>query len=144
MLNKKYKDMLSCLFLGCGFVFGLLVVISNIQQIPIHFNFVGQPDSYNNKWDIFFLPCTATIVYLLINFIQKHTELYNIPWTKKKAKEEAVKLTNSLIGLFKLVSVSFFILLEIISVILPSFVLWLSLALILIYTGLIIKYLKSL
>lgn len=145
MLNKKhYKEILCCLFLFCGFFFGFLVVISGKQQIPFLFNMEEQPDSYDSKWSVFFLPCTATIVYILITFIQTHPKLYNIPWMKKKTKEEAIKLTNDCIGQFKTVSVFFFILLEIISVLLPSLFLWISIVLIFVYIYLFIKYLKSL
>lgn len=66
-------------FAGVAFmIIATAMHYSNLpDQIPIHFNAAGNPDSYGNKTSILFLPVLGAILVLGINFVSKIPHSYN-------------------------------------------------------------------
>ena len=79
------------------------------DQIPIHYNAVGQADDFSDKAHIFVLPIIATVIYFGMTLLNKHPHIYNYPATV--TKENARLLYTSatkLIRVLKLVVVVIF------------------------------------
>ncbi len=51
------------------------------DQIPSHFNAVGQADDYSDKTSIFTLPIVATVLYIGMTILNKYPHIYNYPAT---------------------------------------------------------------
>lgn len=49
------------------------------DQIPIHYNFQGEPDNWSGKKMIFFMPIIGSFLCLLMYYLKDKPELYNYP-----------------------------------------------------------------
>ncbi len=71
-------------------IFNVLGVISLIaipvyfyadlpDQVPIHFNFKGEPDNWSGKKMVFFMPLIGTFLCGLLYYLKDKPDLYNYP-----------------------------------------------------------------
>lgn len=85
---KKAANFLGIISWGMA----LIVVISQFSQlpeeVPSHYNFKGEVDSWANKWFIFFLPTIGIALWLFMLLFEKRPEFINMPNFKKDASEE--------------------------------------------------------
>jgi len=49
------------------------------QQIPTHFNAMGQPDDYSGKWMIWLLPMITVILYTGMSILNRYPYIFNFP-----------------------------------------------------------------
>ena len=49
------------------------------DEIPTHFGLNGRVDAYGTKGSVLLLPVISILIYLLILFVEKFPELWNVP-----------------------------------------------------------------
>jgi uncharacterized membrane protein len=50
------------------------------NEIPQHFNALGQPDRYGDKGTLFLLPSIATVMVLLLHILKRFPHQFNYPY----------------------------------------------------------------
>lgn len=60
------------------------------EQIPIHYNGLGEVDNYSKKSSIFLLPIIGTFLFIILTLISKNPESfnYNIKITEQNAESQ--------------------------------------------------------
>ncbi|MEN2434438.1 DUF1648 domain-containing protein [Weeksellaceae bacterium A-14] len=58
------------------------------QEIPVHFDFHGNPDNYGSRNMIWIEPVVATLLFLLLQYVSKNVQspLLNIPQSLRENK----------------------------------------------------------
>lgn len=49
------------------------------DEIPTHFGWNGQADAYGSKESVILLPVMSILIYLLMIFVERFPELWNVP-----------------------------------------------------------------
>ena len=49
------------------------------EEVPSHYNIMGEADAWSNKWFIFFLPLLGMGLWLMFGQIEKYPEFINMP-----------------------------------------------------------------
>ena len=88
-MNPKIKPSMSFLdwsleILGAIFIIGTwYLLLTNYwvlpEQVPVHYDFWGNPNIYSNKELIWLVPTLMTAIYVGINFLNKIPHLLNYP-----------------------------------------------------------------
>ncbi len=63
-------------------IFWITIIVSynNLpEQIPIHYNGIGEVDNYSKKSSIFLLPIIGTFLFIILTLISKNPENFNYP-----------------------------------------------------------------
>lgn len=85
---KKVADFLGII----SWVVAMIVVISQFSQlpeeVPSHYNFKGEVDSWADKSFIFFLPSIGIALWLFMLLFEKRPKFINMPNFKADASEE--------------------------------------------------------
>lgn len=71
------------------------------DQVPAHFNAMGEVDRWGSKWELFVLPGIGLFIILLMQGLEKFPELHNYPklFNEKNAKKfylQSRKLVNQI------------------------------------------------
>lgn len=129
-MNKKilYRVInILCLLIMIGTIVWLVAAWDNIpEEIPTHFDYAGNPDSYGSKTDIIVLPIFAWILYGVMVFV----ELIPGAWNTgvKVTPENQVRVYGIIKGMLvflKLYIVCLFTLITIFSALAKSLPVWL-------------------
>lgn len=84
------------------------------DTIPTHFNFKGEVDGYGSKWTMFFLPITASILYIGLTILNRFPHIFNytVDITEENAERQytiATKMIRALklgvVVIFGLISI---------------------------------------
>lgn len=80
------------------------------EQVPVHFDGSGQPDSYGHKATLLILPLISLGTYLLFVIINKKPYNFNYPVkiTEKNAERQYILARNMISGLNAALIVAFF------------------------------------
>jgi uncharacterized membrane protein len=79
------------------------------EQMPSHFNFHGQIDSWSNKNIIFFPVLVCLFLYLLLTFVSFYPSMWNMPVKiTEENRVRAYHYTRNMITILKLELVSSF------------------------------------
>ena len=140
MLNILVKKSLPILALGIGFAFAIIVGFSNVEIIPLHINIHGEVDNYGSKWELFILPAIALLIYLLTWWLERNPQLYNFPNSKQHSRKEQEKIGVELISWLKVITVLMLVLIEILLIVKPDLVLWITLSFTVLLLYVYIKY----
>jgi len=95
-------------------VFFWIISISSFgylpDEIPIHYNGLGEVDAYGDKETIFILPLIATLLFIMLSIFSKfpHTFNYSVEITKENAEKQYKNAIN-LIRLLKIAVLLIFI-----------------------------------
>lgn len=83
------------------------------ENIPIHFNGLGEVDNYGPKTSIFLLPIIGTLLFIILTFLNKNPENfnYNVEITEENA-EKYYKISTRLIRYLKLIVLLIFLLID--------------------------------
>lgn len=69
-MNRKKAILLTSLLTFIPIIVGLILWNKLPEEIPVHFNALGEPDNYESKaFAVFFLPLFLWVVHLLTGFI---------------------------------------------------------------------------
>lgn len=49
------------------------------EQVPIHFNALGEVDNYGSKWVLLLVPMISVGLFALLEFLERHPEWHNYP-----------------------------------------------------------------
>ena len=140
ILNILIKKVLPILTLGIGFSFAIIVGFSNVEIIPLHINIHGEVDNYGSKWELFILPAIALLIYLLMWWLERNPQLYNFPNSKQHSRKEQEKIGVELISWLKVITVLMLVLIEILLIVKPDLVLWITLSFTVLLLYVYIKY----
>lgn len=96
--------------------FWLMAIVSFTtlpENIPTHYNGLGEVDSYGPKVTIFFLPIMGTVMFAFLAFIIKKPETFNytVEITEENAQEQYTNMTK-LIRFLKLVLIILFLIID--------------------------------
>lgn len=97
-------------------------------------------DNYDSKWELFILPAIALLIYLLMWWLKRNPQLYNFPNSKKHSRKEQEKIGAELISWLKVITVLMFVLIEILLIVKPDLVLWITLSFTVLLLYVCIKY----
>lgn len=79
------------------------------NQIPLHYNALGQPDSWASKGNIIIVPVITTLLYVMFSVISLYPQTWSVP---VKANDEngpiVYRTTRSLLVMIKLEILAFF------------------------------------
>ncbi len=79
------------------------------DQIPTHFNFKGEIDSFGSKKSIWGLLLIETILYLVITILNQYPHVFNYPTTiTQENAENQYKKATKLLRVLKLILVIVF------------------------------------
>ena len=79
------------------------------EQVPSHFNFHGQIDSWSNKNMILFPVFVSLFLYLLLTVVSFYPSMWNMPVKiTEENREQAYHYTRNMITVLKLELVSVF------------------------------------
>lgn len=73
------------------FAWAVSVVITIIyvpqlpNDVPSHYNFKGEADSWANKWFVFFIPTISIGLWLLMGQLEKYPQFLNMPGFKEES-----------------------------------------------------------
>jgi uncharacterized membrane protein len=83
------------------------------EQIPIHYNALGEVDNYGNKTSIFILPIIGTFLFVFLTLTSKNPEnfSYSIKITAENA-ERQYKNAVKMMGVMKIIVIILFFLIE--------------------------------
>ena len=78
-LYQRILSILSFLLLA-GQILCLILRWNHLpDEIPTHFGLSGQADAYGSKGSVILLPVISILIYLLMIFVEKFPELWNVP-----------------------------------------------------------------
>lgn len=49
------------------------------EEVPIHFNALGDVDNYGSKWSLLLVPMISVGLFELLEFLERHPEWHNYP-----------------------------------------------------------------
>jgi len=76
------------------------------SRIPTHFNFAGEANGFGDKIDIFILPVSATLVYLVTTILNKFPHKFNYPVAlTEENKEKIYYLGTKMLRMLKFLTV---------------------------------------
>lgn len=83
------------------------------DQVPVHFNASGTPDSYGSPEAIFLLPAITSILFAGLTALNKHPEIFNYPVsiTEENAAILYMQATN-MIRFVKFIIILIFLVIE--------------------------------
>ncbi len=81
------------------------------EEIPTHYNIHGKADAYGAKYNLFFLPIIATILFVSITILNRYPHIFNYPTpiTKENALRQYTLATRLIRGTKLLTSILFLI-----------------------------------
>ena len=102
-------------------IIGLLLIVGMIvfvythwdqipQQVPMHYNAMGEIDSWGSKYEILFLPAISILLYAFITAVSFFPQIWNVPVKITDENKETVYLsTKDLLIIMKVeILMSFF------------------------------------
>ena len=80
------------------------------QQVPMHYNAMGEIDSWGSKYEIFFLPAISILLYVFITAVSFFPHIWNVPVKITDENKEGVYISTKDLLLFLKVEIltSFF------------------------------------
>lgn len=75
----KWFDGIAILLFVASIVYTVLSFQALPDQVPAHFNFAGEVDSYGSKWMLILLPLIGIGMFALLEFMERHPEWHNYP-----------------------------------------------------------------
>ncbi len=129
-MNKKilYRVInILCLLIMIGTIVWLVAVWDNIpEEIPTHFDYAGNPDSYGSKTDIIVLPIFAWILYGVMVFVELIPGAWNTGVKVTPENQDRVYgIIKGMLVFLKLYIVCLFTLITIFSALAKSLPVWL-------------------
>ncbi|KXH80652.1 DUF1648 domain-containing protein [Sporosarcina sp. HYO08] len=85
-----------------GSIAYIIVVWSKLpDQVPAHFNALGEVDRWGSKWELILLPIISGFLALFLSFLEKHPEWHNYMNLNKNNVEFQYKNSILLINVVK-------------------------------------------
>lgn len=83
------------------------------EQIPIHYNGLGEVDNYSNKTSIFLLPIIGTFLFMILTLVSKNPESfnYNVEITEENA-ESQYRNSIKMMRIMKIIVIVLFFLID--------------------------------
>lgn len=99
MKLKYTKFQITLEIIGLLLLVGMIVFVytqwSQIpQQVPMHYNAMGEIDSWGSKYEILFLPAISILLYAFITAVSFFPQIWNVPVQITDENKEAVYLST--------------------------------------------------
>ncbi|MGA9189324.1 MAG: DUF1648 domain-containing protein, partial [Methanosarcina sp.] len=83
------------LLLLVGMIFFVYTQWNQIpQQVPMHYNAVGEIDRWGSKYEILFLPAISILLYVFITAVSFFPQIWNVPVQITDENKEVVYLST--------------------------------------------------
>ncbi len=83
------------LLLLVGMIFFIYTQWNQIpQQVPMHYNSVGEIDRWGSKYEILFLPAISILLYVFITAVSFFPQIWNVPVQITDENKEVVYLST--------------------------------------------------
>lgn len=100
---NKIVSILTVIAFVVQLVLSVLIVMLR-DEIPTHWNFYGEVDSYGTPYLIMVLVLSSLFIWVICSFFKKNPQYSNLP-TKVKNKEVAYELIGKLLDWIVLISI---------------------------------------
>lgn len=97
----RLMELISFFFVIVPFIIVYIVYETLPDQIPMHYDFHGVPDSFGPKWILYLIPSISLALYLFLTILNKYPHKFNYPTriTQENALRQysiAVKLIRTI------------------------------------------------
>ncbi|MCA9725785.1 MAG: DUF1648 domain-containing protein [Kurthia sp.] len=82
----------------------LLIIFFNRlpAEVPSHYNILGEPDRYANRWFVFFIPALGIALWSFLRYIQQKPQFMHLPKPDQRlASEEQHMILSRMTSLLK-------------------------------------------
>lgn len=82
----------------------LLIIFFNRlpAEVPSHYNILGEPDRYANRWFVFFLPALGIFLWSFLRYIEQKPQFMHLPKSDQRlASEEQHMILSRMTSLLK-------------------------------------------
>lgn len=86
-LFEKYLDIATAIVYLAGIIYTIVIWSELPDQVPAHFNGLGEVDRWGSKWELILLPVIAAFLAVFMTFLEKHPEWHNY----RKLNESNIK-----------------------------------------------------
>lgn len=93
-------EIIGLLFLVCMVVFIYTQWDQIPQQVPMHYNVLGEIDSWGSKYQTLILPTISILLYIFITVISFFPQIWNVPVQITDENKEAVYLSTKNLIIF--------------------------------------------
>lgn len=105
MKLKYTKLQLALEIIGLLFLVGMVVFIYTQwdqipQQIPMHYNALGEIDSWGSKYQTLILPTISILLYIFITVVSFFPQIWNVPVQITDENKEVVYLSTKNLIIF--------------------------------------------
>ena len=83
-LKFTFSIILDLLGITTLLVFWILVIIKVPglpEEIPTHFNYKGEADSFGSRQSAYLLPGIATVLFVILSIVNRYPEKFNYPFS---------------------------------------------------------------
>lgn len=97
----KAFDLIALISFGAS-VFYLISIWSSVpSEVPIHYNFAGEPDGWGDKWNLSILPVIGLTLWIGLYFIEKYPHTHNYIGLTEENKERLYKNSQLLVNVLR-------------------------------------------
>ena len=98
---EKAFDCIALLLFGASIVYLISIWSSVPSEVPIHYNFAGEPDGWGGKWTLLILPLIALALWIGLSFIEKYPHTHNYIGLTEENKERLYKNSQVLVNVLR-------------------------------------------
>ncbi|MFP7296767.1 DUF1648 domain-containing protein [Neobacillus niacini] len=92
--SEKIWDIIGyCYFIGT-IIFFISVWSILPDQVPGHYNGLGEVDRWGSKWELIMLPIISLFLLLMLQFLERHPEWHNYPSRFNESNAKAFYLLS--------------------------------------------------
>ncbi len=98
---EKAFDCIALLLFGVSIVYLITIWSSIPSEVPIHYNFAGEPDGWGGKWTLSILPVIGLAMWIGLYFIEKYPHTHNYIGLTEENKERLYKNSQLLVNVMR-------------------------------------------
>jgi len=76
-LFEKTLDIVTAIIYLAGIIYTIVIWSQIPDQVPAHYNSVGEVNRWGSKWELILLPVIAVLIAVFMSFLEKHPEWHN-------------------------------------------------------------------
>ena len=100
-LLEKTLDGITGIIYLVGIIYTVVVWNQLPDQIPAHYNGLGEVDRWGSKWELIILPVIAALLAVFMTFLEKHPEWHNYMKLKENNIEFQYKNSRLMMNVLK-------------------------------------------
>ncbi|MFS0690916.1 DUF1648 domain-containing protein [Sporosarcina sp. 179-K 8C2 HS] len=76
-LFEKSLDIVTAIVYLAGIIYTFVIWSQLPDQVPAHYNALGEVNRWGSKWELILLPVIAAFLAVFMTFLERHPELHN-------------------------------------------------------------------